>query len=69
MNKTGADVSARREEWSSGWKERYVVGAAGNELPSMTALQNEAIESWREPGERVNIQGKLFIVRAFEEIV
>ncbi|KAJ9488720.1 hypothetical protein VN97_g4585 [Penicillium thymicola] len=35
VKKSGADVSARREEWESGWKEKYLVGEAAGSLPSM----------------------------------
>ncbi|KAJ5086026.1 hypothetical protein N7532_010797 [Penicillium argentinense] len=69
VSKTGADVSARREEWSSGWKERYVVGKNGATLPSIiTGFEGEGEGPWRVPGEKVKIQGKWYIVRAFEEI-
>jgi hypothetical protein len=37
VKKFGADVSARREEWESGWKEKYVVGEDAGALPSMLA--------------------------------
>ncbi|KAJ5157057.1 uncharacterized protein N7482_008157 [Penicillium canariense] len=67
--KTGADVSVRREEWSSAWKDRYVVGTAGAVLPSMrTGFEGEGKGPWRVPGEKLNIDGRSFIVRAFEEI-
>jgi hypothetical protein len=69
VRKTGAGVSARREEWSSGWKDRYVVGPAGGKLPSMgNGFEGEGQGSWRVPGEKVSVQGKTYIVRAFEEI-
>jgi hypothetical protein len=69
VKKSGADVSARREEWESGWKEKYVVGALAGDLPSMLAgFEGEGQGSWRIPGEKVNVQGKTYIVRAFEEI-
>lgn len=69
VSKTGGDVSARREEWSSGWKDRYVVGVDGENLPSMAkGFDGEGKGFWRIPGERVNIQGQRYIVRAFEEI-
>ncbi|KAJ6045066.1 hypothetical protein N7460_006421 [Penicillium canescens] len=35
VKKSGAGVSARREEWESGWKEKYVVGEVAGALPSM----------------------------------
>lgn len=66
--KTGADVSARREEWNSGWHERYAVGAHTG-LPSMiNGLEGEGEGPWRQPGEKVRIGEKWYIVRAFEEI-
>jgi hypothetical protein len=69
LKRTGAEVSARREEWSSGWEEKYVVGPDGATLPSMkNGFEGEGQGSWRVPGEKVVIQGKSFIVRAFEEI-
>lgn len=69
VKKTGADVSARREEWSSAWEDRYVVGSAGGMLPSMeNGLEGEGQGSWRVPGEKVSVEGRTYIVRAFEEI-
>lgn len=69
LKRTGAEVSARREEWNSGWEEKYIVGPDGGALPSMKAgFEGEGQGSWRVPGEKVLIQGKPFIVRAFEEI-
>ncbi|KAJ5921751.1 hypothetical protein N7454_009225 [Penicillium verhagenii] len=70
VSKTGSEVSARREEWErSGWEERYAVGVASGELASMmTGIPGEGKGLWRIPGERVVVNGKLFIVRAFEEI-
>lgn len=69
LKRTGAEVSARREEWNSGWEEKYVVGPDAAALPSMkTGFEGEGQDSWRIPGEKVVIQGKSFIVRAFEEI-
>ncbi|KAJ5934199.1 hypothetical protein N7466_003746 [Penicillium verhagenii] len=70
VSKTGTEVSARREEWeSSGWEERYAVGVASGELASMmTGIPGEGKGLWRVPGERVVVNGKLFIVRALEEI-
>lgn len=69
LKRTGAEVSARREEWKSGWEEKYVVGPDGGSLPSMkTGFEGEGQGSWRVPGEKVIIQGKSFIVRAFEEL-
>ncbi len=69
LKRTGAEVSARREEWKSGWEEKYVVGPDGGSLPSMkTGFEGEGQGSWRVPGEKVVIQGKSFIVRAFEEL-
>lgn len=67
--KSGADVSARREEWDSGWKEVYAVGESAGDLPSMMAgFEGEVNGSWRVPGDKVEVQGRTFIVRAFEEI-
>lgn len=69
VKKSGFDVSARREEWNSGWQAKYVVGAIGGDLPSMIAgLEGEGEGSWRIPGEKVVVNGRSFIVRAFEEI-
>ncbi|KAJ6000496.1 hypothetical protein N7481_000905 [Penicillium waksmanii] len=55
VSKSGADVSVRREEWSSGWKDRYVVGVNGTKLPSMArtgGFDGEGKGSWRIPGVR-----------------
>ena len=69
VKKSGADVSARREEWDSEWKEKYAVGASAGDLPSMLAgFEGEGQGSWQIPGEQVKVQGKTYIVRAFEEI-
>ena len=69
VKKSGADVSARREEWESGWNEKYLVGEAAGSLPSMVVgFDGEGVGSWRTPGEKVEVQGKTYIVRAFEEI-
>lgn len=69
VSKTGAEVSARREEWSSGWSARYVVGPGGDTLPSMMkGFEGESQGSWRVPGGKVMVQGRPYIVRAFEEI-
>ncbi|EKV11268.1 Cytochrome P450 [Penicillium digitatum] len=69
IKKSGADVSARREEWESGWKEKYSVGEAAGALPSMmVGFEGEGVGSWRIPGEKVHVQGKTYVVRAFEEI-
>lgn len=68
ISKTGREVSARREEWNSGWSERYAVGTPTG-LPSMIeGLNGEGEGPWRQPGEKVRIDGKWYIVRAFEEI-
>lgn len=69
--KSGADVSARREEWDSagGWKGKYSIGECAGDLPSMLAgFDGEGKGSWRVPGEKVEVQGTTYIVRAFEEI-
>lgn len=69
VKKSGADVTARREEWESGWKEKYLVGEAAGSLPSMVVgFDGEGEGPWRVPGEKVQVQGKTYIVRAFEEI-
>ncbi|KAJ5503568.1 Cytochrome P450 [Penicillium fimorum] len=69
VKKSGADVSARREEWSSGWNEKYLVGEAAGSLPSMmVGFDEEGKGSWKIPGEKVEVQGKKYIVRAFEKI-
>lgn len=70
VRKSGGDVSARREEWDAEWKEKYAVGESAGELPSMLAgLEGEGQGSWRIPGQKVVIQGKAYIVRAFEDIL
>ncbi|KAJ5703253.1 hypothetical protein N7493_011642 [Penicillium malachiteum] len=70
LKRTGAEVSTRREEWNSGWEEKYVIGPDGSGVPSMrTGFEGEGKGSWRIPGDTVNIDGKRFIVRAFEEIL
>ncbi|KAF4769170.1 hypothetical protein HAV15_008423 [Penicillium sp. str.  len=69
VKRAGSEVSARREEWSSGWEEKYVVGPDGATVPSMkNGYDGEGMGTWRIPGEKVVIEGKSFIVRAFEEI-
>ncbi|KAJ5679172.1 hypothetical protein N7462_007416 [Penicillium macrosclerotiorum] len=69
VRKTGAEVSARREEWSSGWKGKYVVGPSGDTLPSMIkGLEGEGQGAWRTVDGNVHVQGEPYIVRAFEEI-
>lgn len=70
VTKSGADVSARRDEWEPGfgWKEKYVIGADAS-IPSPNGgLHGEAEGSWRVPGERVVIGDTTYIVRAYEEI-
>jgi hypothetical protein len=67
-SKSGRDVSARREEWDSGWSQKVVFGEAGETLPSMNEIEGEGKGSWRVPGEKVTIKGKSYVVRAFEEI-
>jgi hypothetical protein len=67
-SKSGCDVSARREEWDSGWSQKVVFGEAGASLPSMNEIEGEGKGSWRVPGEKVTIKGKSYVVRAFEEI-
>jgi hypothetical protein len=69
VKRSGGEVSARREEWSSKWEEKYVVGPDVAAVPSMkNGFDGEGVGTWRIPGEKVLIQGKSFIVRAFEEI-
>ncbi|KUM56381.1 hypothetical protein ACN42_g10830 [Penicillium freii] len=69
VKRSGSEVSARREEWSSKWEEKYLVGPDGAAVPSMkNGYGGEGMGTWRIPGEKVFIQGKSFIVRAFEEI-
>ncbi|KAJ5106318.1 hypothetical protein N7456_002993 [Penicillium angulare] len=71
VSKSGKNVSARREDWESGsgWREKYVVGAVGRELPSMLAgFEGEGKGLWRVPGEKVVVAGRSYVVRAFEEI-
>ncbi|CAG8222002.1 unnamed protein product [Penicillium olsonii] len=66
IKKSGTEVSARREEWNSGWKEKYAVGASVNDLPSMAGGLGGEV-SW-SVGDKVVVQGKTYVVRAFEEI-
>jgi hypothetical protein len=71
IKKSGGDVTARREEWGSGsgWSEKYAVGDAANTLPSMMGgFEGEGIGAWRIPGEKVQVQGKTYVVRAFEGV-
>ncbi|KAJ5572256.1 hypothetical protein N7535_005916 [Penicillium sp. DV-2018c] len=71
VRKSGGDVTARREKWESGsgWNEKYVVGDAARTLPSMMlGIEGEGVGDWRIPGEKVKIQGKTYVVRAFEEV-
>ncbi|CAG8126458.1 unnamed protein product [Penicillium salamii] len=65
--RSGFDVSARREEWDSEWKEKYTVGASVSDLPSMVAGFEGDQSRWRV-GEKVVVQGQTYLVRAFEEI-
>ncbi|EPS27996.1 hypothetical protein PDE_02941 [Penicillium oxalicum 114-2] len=69
VKKTGTEVSARREEWSSGWEDRYVIGGSGPSLLSMKSGfdVDDGKPRWSKPGEKVNLQGRSYIVRAFEE--
>ncbi|KAJ5408424.1 hypothetical protein N7509_002307 [Penicillium cosmopolitanum] len=70
LKRTGSDVTARREEWTgAGWEEKYLVGPAADAVPSMkSGFEGEGKGSWRVPGEKVIVDGRSFIVRAFEEI-
>ncbi|CAG8084705.1 unnamed protein product [Penicillium salamii] len=69
VKRSGAEVSARREQWTSGWEEKYLVGPDAGAVPSMKAgFENEGKGAWRIPGEKVVIQGKSYVVRAFEAI-
>lgn len=68
VSKSGHDVSARREEWESGWIEKVAFGGDREFLPSITDIEGEGKGSWRVPGEKVTIKGKSYIVRAFEDI-
>lgn len=70
LKRTGSEVSARREEWNgAGWEEKYIVGPVASSVPSMkSGFEGEGKGSWRVPGEKVLIDGRSFIVRAFEEI-
>lgn len=68
-NKSGSEVAAKREEWDSGWVNRYNVGNENATLPSIQAgLEGEAIGSWRVVGDKVSVGGEQYIVRAFEEL-
>lgn len=69
VRKTGGDVRARREEWNEGWSDVYVVGEVGDRLPSMVSgLDGEGVGAWRVPGQKVEVNGQVYAVRAFEEI-
>ncbi|KAJ5139590.1 hypothetical protein N7448_002998 [Penicillium atrosanguineum] len=68
VSKSGHDVSAKREEWASGWSTTVVYGEAGELLPSMTEIEGQENGPWTVPGEKVTVEGKKYIVRAFEEI-
>lgn len=69
VKKSGADVSARREEWDSGWKVKYAVGGLSDTLPSMAGEFEKGITgSLKFTGEKILVQGKPFVVRAYEEI-
>lgn len=70
VSKTGTDVSARREEWESGfgWREKYVIGNDASIPSPSCGLHGEAEGPWRVPGEKVIIGDTTYIVRAFEEI-
>ncbi|KAF9249847.1 hypothetical protein DTO013E5_8656 [Penicillium roqueforti] len=69
LKRSGGEVSARREEWGSGWEEKYVIGPDAGDVPSIKdGFDGEGIGAWRIPGEKVVIKGKSFIVRVFEEI-
>lgn len=80
--KRGGEVSARREEWvpsspasstsTSGWREKYVLGPEGENVPSLrTGLggEGQGQGAWRVPGEKIVIGGRQYVVRAFAEIV
>jgi hypothetical protein len=66
VKKSGAGVSARREEWESGWKEKYVVGEVAGALPSM--VDGLAGEGRWKVGDKVDVNGERYIVRAFENL-
>ncbi|KAJ5087895.1 hypothetical protein N7456_011511 [Penicillium angulare] len=70
VKRSGAEVSARREEWNgSEWQGKYVLGPEVDAVPSMkTGFEGEGKGAWRVPGEKVLIDGISYIVRAFEEI-
>ncbi|KAJ5183418.1 hypothetical protein N7492_001034 [Penicillium capsulatum] len=69
FSKSGSEVSARREEWNSGWQERYVIGDHARDLPSMVSgLNGKDERSWGRPGSRVVVDGRWYVVRAYEEI-
>ena len=82
-DRSGGEVSARREEWvrsplaaasspsarSLGWRERYILGPDAGDLPSLIAgIDGEAQGFWRERGATVVVGGESYIVRAFEAI-
>lgn len=66
VKKSGAGVSARREEWEDGWREKYVVGEGADTLPSM--VSGFAGEGRWKVGEKVIVHGERYIVRAFENL-
>ncbi|KAJ5358224.1 hypothetical protein N7541_005382 [Penicillium brevicompactum] len=69
VKRAGGEVSARREEWGTGWEEKYVVGPDSAAVPSIkSGFEGEGKGPWKVPGEKVSIGGKSYIVRAFEEI-
>lgn len=64
---TGGEVSARREHFNHAWKKKYALGPRGSDLPSMIkGLSGEGKGSWCIPGEKVNIESRRYIVRAYE---
>ncbi|KAJ5758160.1 uncharacterized protein N7511_006854 [Penicillium nucicola] len=66
VKKSGAAVSARREEWENGWREKYVVGQDVRYLPSM--INGFAGEGRWKVGDKVKINGGEYIVRAYENL-
>jgi hypothetical protein len=66
VKKSGAGVSARREEWESVWKEKYVVGEVAGALPSI--VDGFAGEERWKVGDKVDVNGERYIVRAFENL-
>ena len=66
----GGPVSARREEWTgTQWEKKYVLGPSGKVLPSMRiGVDGIMQKSWNSVGQKVSVEGRQYIVRAFEDL-